>query len=45
MCIKYGIDSNINCIDMVILNFVVFEMIWDYNCFVLDDRSNVIEVL
>lgn len=45
MCIKYGIDSNINCIDLVILNFVVFEMILDYNCFVLDERSNVIEVL
>lgn len=43
MYIKYGIDSNINCIDLVILNLAVFEMIWDYNCSVSDDRINVTE--
>lgn len=43
MCIKYGIDSNINCIDFVILYLAVFEMILDYNCSVSDDRSNVTE--
>lgn len=32
MCIKYGIDSNINCIDLVILNLAVS-----------DYRSNVTE--